>query len=327
MTHVIQKQQRNPLSGVSTGEERQARARAARGVGTDPPEARVEAPRQVVVNDKPSRLLPMKGLAMPELSGRTAIVTGGVTKIGQGVVTALRDAGAAVVVADIDAEGGARLGTLGSGINFAQTDITDDEALSRLMDETVISHGSIDILVNLACTYKDDGAGSGRSDWLDALNVNLVSAVMAAKAARPYLKASRHGAIVNFTSISSSVAQTGRWLYPASKAALVQLTRSMAVDFAADGIRVNSVSPGWVWSNIMDTLSNGDIDKTDAVAAPFHVLKRVGRPEEIGDVVAFLAGDRASFVTGADWAVDGGYSALGPERAEETIPLLAAEER
>jgi len=269
----------------------------------------------------------MKGLAMPGLSGRTAIVTGGVTKIGQGVVTALRDAGAAVVVADIDAEGGARLGALGSGIHFSQTDITDDDALSRLMDETVISHGSIDILVNLACTYKDDGAASGRSDWLEALNVNLVSAVMAAKAARPYLKASQHGAIVNFTSISSSVAQTGRWLYPASKAALVQLTRSMAVDFAADGIRVNSVSPGWVWSNIMDTLSNGNIDKTDAVAAPFHVLKRVGRPEEIGDVVAFLAGDRASFVTGADWAVDGGYSALGPERAEETIPLLAAEER
>ncbi len=262
---------------------------------------------------------------MSGLSGRTAIVTGGVTKIGRGVVTALREAGAAVVVADIDADGGAQLSALGSGVSFSHTDITDDTAVSRLMDETSAAHGSIDILVNLACTYKDDGAGSNRNDWLEALNVNLVSTVMASNAARPHLKASGHGAIVNFTSISSSVAQTGRWLYPASKAALVQVTRSMAVDFAADGIRVNSVSPGWVWSNIMDSLSNGNIEKTDAVAAPFHVLKRVGRPQEIGDVVAFLAGDRASFVTGADWAVDGGYSALGPERAEEAIPLLMAE--
>jgi NAD(P)-dependent dehydrogenase (short-subunit alcohol dehydrogenase family) len=131
------------------------------------------------------------------------------------------------------------------------------------------------------------------------------------------------GAIVNFTSISSKVAQTGRWLYPVGKAALVQLTRNMAMDLASDGIRVNSVSPGWTWSKVMVELSGDDREKTNSVAAPFHLLGRVGDAEEVANVVVFLAGDKASFVTGADWAVDGGYSAMGPEQAEPAIPKLS----
>lgn len=264
---------------------------------------------------------------MPDLTGRTAVVTGGATLIGRGVVGALADAGAAVVIADIDKDASdvavAAFTTRRLPVSSVPTDVADDAALASLVAQTVERHGALDIVVNLAATYLDDGFATSRSDWLTALDVNLVSMVAMVRAAHSHLKASGRGAVVNFTSISSSVAQTGRWVYPASKAAIAQVTRSMAMDLAPDGIRVNSVSPGWTWSAILDNLSGGDRAKTDAVAAAFHLTRRVGDPSEVGKVVAFLASEDASVVTGADWAVDGGYSAMGPEQAVPAIPLLA----
>ena len=260
---------------------------------------------------------------MRGLSGKAAVVTGGATLIGNAVVRGLCERGVGVAVADIDADGGNRLaGELGDGVLFVVTDIREDAAIERFFAAAVDRFGGIDFLVNLATTYVDEGFASTREDWLESANVNVASAVMMAKAAHPHLVARGGGAIVNFTSISARVAQTGRWLYPVHKAALVQLTRNMAMDLAADGIRVNSVSPGWTWSKVMAELTGDDRAKTDAVAAPFHLLRRAGDPEEIANVVAFLCSDEASFVTGADWAVDGGYSAMGPEQAVPAIPKL-----
>jgi len=260
---------------------------------------------------------------MRGLEGGTAIVTGGATLIGQAVVRAFHEAGANVAVADIDAEGGRALAVaLGERVLFEETDIRDDTQLARLVSATVDRFGGIDFLVNLACSYVDEGPASPRADWLESLDVNVVSAAMLASAVRPNMAARGRGAIVNFTSISAKVAQTGRWLYPVGKAALVQLTRNMAMDFAADRIRVNSVSPGWTWSRVMDELTGGDRAKTDRVAAPFHLLGRVGDPEEVAQVVLFLCSDNASVVTGADYAADGGYSAMGPEQAVPAIPKL-----
>ena len=227
---------------------------------------------------------------MRGITDKTVIVTGGATLIGVGVANAFHEAGARVVIADLDGEGGQRVADgLGEGAAFLQTDITDDDQIDACVAGTVAKFGGIDFLVNLACSYVDEGMASDRADWLTSLNVNVASGVMMVKAVHPHMVARGGGAVVNFGSISAKVAQTGRWLYPVSKAAIHQVTRNQAMDLAGDGIRVNTVSPGWTWSAVMDQLTEGDRAKTDRVAAPFHMLGRVGDPAEVGQTVLFCA--------------------------------------
>src|SRR6185503_10971237 len=231
---------------------------------------------------------------MKGLDGKTAIVSGGATLIGASCASVLAGYGVNVVIADInEAEGKQAAESIGAKATFIRADITSDDDIAALVAATVKRYGRLDFLVNVACTYLDNGAETARADWLKAFDVNIVGSVMLMQAARPHLKKNK-GAIVNFGSISSRVAQTGRWVYPVSKAAILQLTRNQAMDLAPDGIRVNAVSPGWTWSNIMVQLTNGNRAKTDGVAKPFHLLGRTGNPAEVAEAVAFLLSDNAS---------------------------------
>lgn len=252
---------------------------------------------------------------MRGLAGKVAILPGGSTKIGQAIVTAFRAADVRVMIADIAPAPEAE------GVTFQPCDLRDEAQIIALVAATKAKFGRIDFLVNVACSYLDNGLATTRADWLTALDINIIGSVMLMQAAQADLAANK-GAIVNFGSISSRVAQTGRWVYPVSKAAILQLTRSQAMDLAPHGIRVNAVSPGWTWSNIMDQLTHGNRAKTDAVAAPFHMLGRVADREEVASVVLFLCSDEASFITGTDICVDGGYTAMGPQQAVPAIPKL-----
>jgi hypothetical protein len=243
--------------------------------------------------------------------------------IGWKTALALKERGANIVLADIAEEEGERVAEeLGQDVFFQRTDITDDEQIDACIVATTQRFGGVDYLINVACTYLDNGIDSTRDEWLTALNVNLVGAAIFVQKIVPRMRERGGGAIVNFGSISGKRAQPGRMLYAVSKAAIIGMTRNQALNLAADNIRVNSVSPGWTWSNVIRDLSGDNRANADRVAGPLHLIGRLVEPDEVGATVAYLCSDDASGITGTDIAVDGGYTAIGPEQNVDQVSKL-----
>jgi NAD(P)-dependent dehydrogenase (short-subunit alcohol dehydrogenase family) len=260
---------------------------------------------------------------MRGLTGKVAIVTGGATSIGAAIVRAFHAVGTKVVIADIEVGAGMALAAeLGDGALCQRTDVSDDAEIAACVAAAVTAFGGIDFLVNNACSFLDKGLQSSRAEWLASLNINLVGGAIFVREVAPHMRRRGGGAIVNFSSIAGKHGQRGRALYPASKAAILQVTRNEAMELAADRIRVNSVAPGWTWSAVIERLAKGDRAKADRIAAEYHPLGRVGDAEDVARAVLFLCSDDARHITGIDLPVDGGYAMIGPDQGTPRMGRL-----
>jgi len=261
---------------------------------------------------------------MRGIAGKTAIVSGGATSIGAAVARAFHAEGTAVVIADVAEEPGRALAAaLGPKALYHRTDVTCDADIAACVAAAVAAFGGIDFLVNGAVTYLDKGLQSTRAEWLEALNLNLVSGALFVQAAAPEMKKRGGGAVVNFSSVAGKFGQAGRALYPAAKAAILQLTRSEAMELAPHRIRVNALSPAWTWSAPIERATGGDRAKADRVATDYHPLGRVADAEEVARAVLYLCSDDASFITGIDLPVDGGYHMTGPDGGKPAMGRLS----
>ncbi|KQW80819.1 3-oxoacyl-ACP reductase [Brevundimonas sp. Root1279] len=249
-----------------------------------------------------------------KLTGRVALVTGGASGIGLCCVEAMAEAGARVIIADrsreaIDAATDA-LAEKGYDVEGIVMDVTDSARVSEVADDVVARHGRIDILVNNAGIARSEINAEDMEDerWLNVLDVNLNGTFWCAREFGRHMLAQGSGSIVNVGSMSGFIVNRpqGQAHYNASKAAVHHLTKSLAAEWGARGVRVNAVAPTYI-ATPLNAFADREapmfkrwIDSTP--------MARLGEPEEVASVVAFLASDAASLMTGAVVLTDGGYS-------------------
>ncbi|MEM1285013.1 MAG: SDR family NAD(P)-dependent oxidoreductase [Pseudomonadota bacterium] len=250
-----------------------------------------------------------------EFEGKTAIVTGAAMGIGKACADTLAAQGAKVVLADIDADAGQQAAdALGDAARFIKTDVRSMDDMHAMAALAVQAFGGIDILVNNAARALGGVVDEiDEEDWQNVIDTNLSSVWRGMRVCVPEMRQRGGGAVVNMSSVQGLIGFKGWPAYAAAKGGINALTKQSAVDLAPDGIRVNAVAPGTIMTPLNQKLFDDMDDPSELIETwnKAHPIGRFGEAQEVADLVAYLASDKASFITGEIIRVDGGLAVRG----------------